>query len=263
MKFSFILCDPLPNLAQLAARMGRLAELGYQGVELVATHPLGYAIDELAAVVEQTRLPVVSLLSGWSYSNEGLCLSSPDETIRARAVARLIEYVELARPLGAIVVVGLMQGLRSDEPDQQLANARIRETLARVAQVAEDRGVRLILEPVNHLQVGFNHTAAEVAELVDRIGSTATHLMLDTLHMNIEERSMLETIRHYGGRIGHFHLCESNGGLFGSGNMDFAAILATLDEVRYEKYVSVKIYSRATWEDAACSAMEWLRRLRP
>lgn len=153
MKFSFIMCDPVPELGELAARMRRLAELGYQGVELVATHPLGYVVDELAAVAEQTRLPVVSLLSGWSYSNEGLCLSSPDEGVRDRAVTRLIEYVELAQRLGALVVVGLMQGFRSDEPDTTVANVRITEALSRVARTAESRRVPLIIEPVNHLQV--------------------------------------------------------------------------------------------------------------
>jgi 5-keto-L-gluconate epimerase len=259
MKFSYILCDPVTDLAALAARMRRVAELGYDGIELVATHPLGYPIEDLAALAQRTRLPVVSLLSGWSYSNEGLCLSSPDEAIRVRAVERLIGYVELAERLGSLVVVGLMQGFRKDEPDPAVAKGRIAASLAQVARVAEDRRVPIILEPVNHLQVGFNHTAAEVAELIDRIGSPAAGLMLDTIHMNIEERSMLDTIRRYGKRIGHFHLCESNGGPFGSGNLDFAAVLAALDEVGYDKYISVKIYRDASWEDAARTAMEFLR----
>jgi sugar phosphate isomerase/epimerase len=261
MKFSYILCEPVPELAELAARMKRVAELGYDGIELTATHPLGYPAEELMAVVNQTRLPVVSLLSGWSYSNEGLSLATPDEAIRDRAVARLIEYVELAQRLGSIVVVGLMQGLRSDEPDPARANERIAAALDRVARVAEDRHVPLIVEPVNHLQVGFNHTAAEVAELIDRVGSPRANLMLDTIHMNIEERSLVDTIRRYGNRIGHFHLCESNGGPFGSGNLDFAAVLAALKISGYDKYVSVKIYRSASWEAAAASAIEFLRGL--
>jgi sugar phosphate isomerase/epimerase len=256
MKFSFIMCESVPDLTELAARMKRVAELGYDGIELVATHPLGYAVEDLVAVTKKTRLPVVSLLSGWSYSNEGLSLASSDEAIRDRAVARLIEYVELAERLGSLVVIGLMQGLRSDEPDPAKANERIAAALARVA---EDGRAPIIIEPVNHLQVGFNHTAAEVAELIDRIGSPALNLMLDTIHMNIEERSLVDTINRYGKRIGHFHLCESNGGPFGSGNLDFAAVLAALDEVGYDKYVSVKIYRHASWEDAAESAIEFLR----
>ena len=261
MKFSFILCDPVPQLGELTARMGLLAELGYDGVELVATHPLGFDVEELAAAAERLELPVVSLLSGWSYSNEGLCLSSPVETTRHRAVERLIEYVEIAQRLGALVVVGLMQGLRSDEPDPEIANERITEALARVARAAEERRVPLIIEPVNHLQVGFNHTAAEVAALVERIGSPAANLMLDTIHMNIEEQSMLATIRRYGKRIGHFHLCESNGGPFGSGNLDFASVWAALREAGYDKQVSIRIYRDASWHDAARSAMEFLRSL--
>lgn len=259
MKFSYLLCEPVQNLPALAERMQRVAELGYDGIELSATHPLGFPIEALVAEAERIRLPVVSLLSGWSYSNENLCLSSPDEAIRDRAGARLIEYVELARPLGALVVVGLMQGLRKDEPNPATANQRIAAALARVARVAHDRGVPIIVEPVNHLQVGFNHTAAAVAELIDRVNSPAVGLMLDTIHMNIEERSMLDTIRRYGQRIGHFHLCESNGGRFGSGNLDFPAVLAALDDVGYDKFVSVKIYQDTSWEDAARTAIEFLR----
>ncbi|MBI2826912.1 MAG: sugar phosphate isomerase/epimerase [Planctomycetia bacterium] len=263
MKFSFILCDPVPELAELSVRMNRVAALGYQGIELVATHPLGFPVEALASAAERAGLPVVSLLSGWSYANEGLCLASPDEVIRDRAVARLVDYVKLAARLGSLVVVGLMQGLRQDEPDPAKANERIAAALARVARVAEDVRVPIVIEPVNHLQVGFNHTAAEVAELVDRIGSSAVGLMLDTLHMNIEERSVVDTIRRYGAQIGHFHLCESNGGPFGSGNVDFPAVLGALAEVGYDQFVSVKIYRHAGWEEAGCSAMEFLRAICP
>jgi sugar phosphate isomerase/epimerase len=262
MKFSYIVCEPVRNLAALTERMQRVADLGYQGIELTATHPLGFPVEELVAIVERTGLPVVSLLSGWSYANEGLCLSSPDEAIRDRTVARLSEYVELAERLSALVVVGLLQGLGQDEPDTAAANERIVAALARVGRFALDRRVPVIVEPVNHLQVGFNHTAAEVADLIDRVNSPAVNLMLDTIHMNIEERSMLETIRRHGQRIGHFHLCESNGGPFGSGNLDFAAVLSALEAVGYEKYVSVKIYRHARWDEAARQAIEFLRELK-
>lgn len=82
----------------------------------------------------------------------------------------------------------------------------------------------IVIEPVNHLQVGFNHTAAEVADLIAGIDSPAVTLMLDTIHMNIEERSMLDTIRDHGRRLGHFHLADSNGGLFGTGHLDLGFI---------------------------------------
>jgi 5-keto-L-gluconate epimerase len=259
MRLSYLMYEAVPSLPELARRMERLAALGYQGVELVATHPLGYAVEDLAALARSHRLPVVSLLSGWSYANEGLCLSSPDAAIRARAVERLIGYVGLAGRLGAIVVVGLMQGLRTDEPDERKANARIEECLRQVARVAEQPRVPVVIEPVNHLQVGFNHTAGEAAALVRRINSPALGYMLDTIHMNIEERSVLGTIREHGSRIRHFHLCETNGGPFGTGNLDFAGVIAALKDAAYGHFVSVKIYRHLGWEEAARSAAEFLR----
>ena len=147
---------------------------------------------QLPTLSRKHRLPVVSFLSGWSYSNEGLCLASPKSDVRQRAVDRLIEYVGQAAQLGAVLVVGLMQGLRSDEANETEANRRIADCLRPVAQAAAQRGATVVLEPVNHLQVGFNHTAAEAAAMVERVGSPGLSYMLDTIHLNIEERSVLD-----------------------------------------------------------------------
>jgi sugar phosphate isomerase/epimerase len=259
MKISFLMYDPVPRLTELDRMMADVAALGYHGIELVATHPLSYAAEEVVALSEKYQLPVVSLLSGWSYANEGLCLSSPDAGVRARAVERIIEYAGHASRLGKVVVVGLMQGLRSDEPDEESANARIADGLQQAARAAEVLGVTLVLEPVNHLQVGFNHTAAEAAAMVRRVSSPGLGYMLDTIHMNIEEQSILQTIRDHGSRIRHFHLCDSNGGPFGSGNLNFPAVLASLRDSGYNHCVSVKIYRKATWQEAARLASAFLK----
>lgn len=256
MKLSFLFFEPISDLAELSLRMERLAKLGYQGVELSATYPPSYSADELLRVSEQTALPVVSFLSGWSYAHEKLCLASPDESVRDRAVDRLCSYIDYAGPLAAIIVIGLMQGLRSDEPDGALAADRITAALRRAADHAARKDVTLVLEPVNHLQVGFHHTAAEAAALVTQVGSPSLGYMLDTIHLNIEERSVYETIARHGKQIRHFHLCESNGGPFGSGSIDFPRTLRALRESGYDRYVSVKIYRHLDWEEAAKTAAE-------
>ena len=45
MRFSFLFYEPIPTLAELDRRMGILACLGYQGVELSAFHPMNYTAD--------------------------------------------------------------------------------------------------------------------------------------------------------------------------------------------------------------------------
>ena len=49
MKLSFLFYAPIPDLAELDRRMGRIAELGYQGVELSACHPPPYPAEEMMA----------------------------------------------------------------------------------------------------------------------------------------------------------------------------------------------------------------------
>lgn len=258
MKLTFLSCEPVPDIAELSRRMQRVAELGYSGIELTALYPMHDMVEGIVRLTEKFQLPVVSLLTGWSYSHEGLCLSSPEPEVRERTVQRLEDYVAMAARLGSIVVVGLLQGLRTNEPDAGVAASRITECLRRVADSADKRGVTVVVEPVNHLQVGFHHTADDAAELVRRVGCPALSYMLDTIHMNIEERSLFETIRTHGQRIRHFHLCESNGGPLGSGNLDIPGILEALTAVGYDHCISVKIYQQLRWDEAARQAVEYL-----
>lgn len=260
MRFSFLFYEPIASLDELASRMRTLAALGYEGVELSAFHPLPYPIEAVADLGREIGLPVVSLLSGWSYSAEGLCLASPDAGVRERASDRLIDYARQAEALGAsVVVVGLMQGLRSDEPDALVANGRIAEALRRSCRAAEGRGVSFALEPVNHLQVGFNHSVAEARGMVDAVRSPAMGYMLDTFHIHIEEESVIGAIRLHASRARHVHLCETNGGPFGAGALDFQGVLSALHEAGYDLWVSIKVYRRLGWEEAARSSAGFLR----
>ncbi len=237
-----------------------IRSIGYDGVELNLTSELAGRLDHVEDAVQAHDLPVVSLLTGAAYE-EGLCLSAPDATIRDRTVERLVENMGIANRFGAILVVGLLQGLRSDEPDPAAANARIVSCLQRVGREAEARGVDIVIEPVNHLQVGFNNSVGEVLRLIRDTGSTAFHPMVDTIHMNIEETSLVQPIHDCGARLRHVHLCESHGGLPGTGRIDFAAVLDTLEDVDYAHFASVKVYRKAGLREAAEQSMAFFTEL--
>ena len=119
----------------------------------------------------------------------------------------------------------------------------------------------MVLEPVNHMMTGFNNTVAEVLQVVKSVGSPALKPMVDTVHMNVEESSLIQPIFDCGSALRHVHLCESNGALLGTGHVDFAAVLKALEEIDYDGFASVKVYRKATWEVAARSSIESLRAL--
>ena len=259
-RISYILVEEpasFPSFDDFAKALHHIKELGYQGVELNMVRPAGFDTDGLTRLSDSLELPVASFMTGANYFGEGLCLSSPDAQLRQRAVDRLKEYTAQAGRLRAILVIGQMQGFQSDEPDSELAEARIEECLRGVVEAAEQNGTTVVFEPVNHLQTGFNNSLSKVTALVERIGSAHLKPMLDTFHMNIEEKSMSEPIQRVGANLGHFHLCETNGGAPGSGHLDFNAVFAALDAIDYSGWVSVKNY-RQPWHVAAEGAMQYL-----
>ena len=116
----------------------------------------------------------------------------------------------------------------------------------------------IVVEPVNHLQVGFTHTAAEATDLTP---NRLARRRADARHDPHEHRGARDARRHPRARwaLRHFHLADTNGGLYGTGNLDFAGVLGALDQAGYDGYASVKIYRTPSWDVAARSAIAYVR----
>ena len=261
--YSYMIIDQLSSFGgddDIRRILEFLKECGYEGVELNLREPPGVDLDRLQRWLEEIELVVPSFLTGEAYK-DGLCLCSPDPAIRQGAVQRLIHLLDTAQRFDAILVVGLLQGLQSDEGDVEAANERIADGLRQVCAAAEEKGLELVVEPVNHLQVGFHNSVAEVRHLVEVVGSPALKPMVDTIHMNVEDPSLTQPILDCGANLRHVHLCESNGALFGSGHIDFKTVLQTLDSIGYDGFASAKVYRKATLQQAAPSSIQYLRNL--
>lgn len=261
LKISYIIPEHPTSFGSFGAfsdALRRVKDLGYAGVETHLSEPAGFEVDELLRLVQSIDLPVVSFMTGTGYFSEGLCLSSPRAEVRERAVARLSQCAATAARFGAVIVVGQMQGFLSDQPDRMVGEAYIAEGMKRVADAAERCGATIAFEPVNHLQTSFHNSLAQVIALAAKIGSPRFKPMLDSFHMNIEETSLTEPIRRVGRELAHFHLCESNGNVLGSGHLDVKPMMDELDAMDYPGYVSLKIY-RQPWVVGAEASVPYLK----
>ena len=262
--YSYMIVDPISafgNMDELRRLFDFVRECGYEGVELNWSTELGQSLESVLNFAVDANLQIPSFLTGKAYQ-DGLCLSAPDPSVRSQAITYLINLIDVAHDCNSILVIGLLQGLRSDELNPEFAQTRIIECLKQVAAVAERKEVGLVIEPINHLQVGFNNSVTEVRALINEVGSSALRPMVDTIHMNIEDSSLTQPIYDCGKDLRHVHLCESNGALFGTGNIDFAPVLNALDDINYDGFASVKVYRKATHREAIQSGIEHLRAVR-
>ena len=222
----------------LSANVAKIAAWGYDGVELAIRDPSLVDGLELARAVKAHGLAVPAIGTGQAWGEEGLSFTSSDDGVRAAAIDRVKAHVPVAAQLDAIIIIGLLRGMTPQGQTHAQSMAYFAEAMTVCAHEAEAAGVRLVIEPLNRYETDLLHTVADGMAFLDGVGYDNVGLLLDTFHMNIEEPSIVESIRTCGDRIFHFHVADSNRWYPGAGHIDFASVLATLDEIGYTGYVS-------------------------
>jgi sugar phosphate isomerase/epimerase len=79
--------------------------------------------------------------------------------------------------------------------------------------------------------------------------------------MNIEEPSMVASLRRAGAHIFHMHLADSNRWYPGAGHIDFHAVVDTLRQVGYTGYLSVEAMPLPDADTCASESMKTLKKL--
>lgn len=179
----------------------------------------------------------------------------PDRDLRGtkaqqqNAVDYVCRLVDLAVLLGASGVAGPMYSATGQadavEPQQRRKQwATVVKHLRRICAYAETRGKKIYIEPLNRFETDFLNTVEQGLELIEAVGSPALQLLLDTFHMNIEEKSIPTAIRRAGTHLGHFHACGSDRGTPGGDHTDWKGIAAALKTVRYKGDVVIESFTQ-------------------
>jgi sugar phosphate isomerase/epimerase len=245
MKFSYVLPDPgsYRDWAEFDADLACMKRAGYDAVELQIADPAEFDEERVRRSLSAVGYAMCAFQSGSTYYSRHNCLCTPDEAVRRRTIDLLRSFVDLAARWKAVIVFGSLQGRRSDEPDGAAGAARIRQAIDEVGRHATDQGVTLAFEPVTHSEVGFHNTIAEVADLVRGLRLPGVRMMVDTYHMNIEEKDMLAPLADVRDILAHVHLSETNRGVLGAGHWPTAAFLGELRRIGYPGYCSVGVYN--------------------
>ncbi len=243
-------------------RLAKAACLGADGVELMTADPAALDVGAVRQALAENGLQAAAIGSGAVPFVTGLTLLHPDPNRAAEAAFRLRDLIDLAAAVGApLVTIGSFRGRVA------AVGAGGREKLAAIlregAAYAQERGVRLALEPLNRYETDLVHTAEQGLAYVQEVGHPALGLLLDTYHVNIEESSWTEPFRRLmaEGRLWHVHLGDNNRLAPGRGLIDFRAIVRTLRETGYAGYLSAELLARPDPDTAAQETLTAMRSL--
>lgn len=120
------------------------------------------------------------------------------------------------------------------------------EALREVAVYAKKLGVVIGIEPVNRYETNLINTAEQAMKLKNMIGMENIKVHLDTYHMNIEEKSFYDATKLVGDSLIHYHLCENDRGIPGTGLVNWDDIFKALAEINYTGYAALESFVDCT-----------------
>lgn len=245
MKVAYVLPDPSPrgDWAEFDADLACMKQAGYDAVELQIPDPVRFDENRVRRLLTAVGYDLCSFQTGSSYYTHGNCLCTPDVAIRQRTIQLMRSFVDLAARWRSVIVFGSLQGRLSDEPNRSTGEERIAQAMHEIGQYASDLGVTIAFEPVQHGEVGFHNTIARVAALVRRINLPGLRMMVDSFHMNIEERDMIAPVAGIADILSHVHLSETNRDVLGTGHWPTRAFLAELQQIGYTGSCAIGVYN--------------------
>ncbi len=239
---TFIWVSPFSNMT--LGVIDKVKALGFDLIEICVEDP--ETIDVAAIRSQVARAGVGVTLCG--AFGPGRDLSSEDEAIRHAGLAYLRRCIDYANELGSPFVSGPMYAAVGntrllDEKARRDQWMRAVGSLRLAAAYAAERSVKLAIEPLNRFETDLVNTVDQGLRLIEDIGADNVGLLLDTFHMNIEEKDIPAAIGRAAGRIVEFHASANDRGTPGEDHLPWPKIAEALEAARYEGPVVIEAFT--------------------
>lgn len=257
----------------------KLADIGYDGVELLADIPHLYVHsitsrdqDRLREALDRSEVEVANINAATAKGYYGRnfwdplfepSLANPNPSLRKWRLDYTKKCLDLARALGAPgISISPGRMLPGTMPEQSFDF--LRESLRELIEHAAQRGVRIALGYGQGLLLEY---AAELAALIRDLASPHLGADLDLGYSHILNEDPAAVIQTFGPKLFHVRLEDIRARkhyhlIPGTGDLDFDALFQTLDRRGYAGFATVDLYTFPYQADeAARRAYEYLVRL--
>ena len=118
------------------------------------------------------------------------------------------------------------------------------EGLAGVADHAQERRVKILIEPLGKSVTDVVNTMAEALELAKQVNHPAVQIIFDFHNTPDETEPFAVLLRKYYNHIYHVHVQEMDGKHLGTATAvdDYVKAFQTLKDLRYDKWISLEVF---------------------
>lgn len=221
----------------LETTLERLKRLNYDAISIMG-EPDSYPIKETRALLDKYGVRCWGSVSIMTTCRD---LLHPDKYLRVGTIQYLKDCLDMVAGLGGEILSVVPSEVGKTKPlaDPEAEWNWCVEGLKEVAEHADKTGIRIGIEPINRFETYFINRHDQALCLANEVDSSVG-VCLDAFHTSMEENDQLEAIRAVGSRLVDFHISDSNRRPPGQGSLDWAALLATLNEIKYQGCISAE-----------------------
>ena len=205
----------------------------------------------------------LNLVGGGSIPSNKMLLSE-DPAERQEAVNYMKSLIDTVYAIGSNYYSGLISApsgyfTGAGPTEKELEYSA--QGLKSAAKYAQDFDIKLCIEPVNRYESYVINTIDSALDLIANISEPNVGLLIDTYHMNIEEKTFRDPILKAGKKIFLVHVNENDRGTPGKGHLNWDEIFMALKDARYNNIVTIESFAESSVDISRLVAI-W-RRLAP
>ena len=239
-------------------RISRAKEAGFGAAEFLFVYDID--VDAMAEEFERTdmKCSVINVAVGEGIKMGPLVAAAPGkEHAWKENVIAAVPYCKAMQPAGFVIPANTIP----EGVDRADAREVFKENLIYVADIMDDIGTKVIVEPLNPAirANAMLSTSDETMALLEEIGHPNLGLEYDAYHMHVTEGKMVETVRKYLPHIGNIQIADVPGRHEpGTGEINYDNFLNSLNDMGYSNWVACEYTPTGATTESLGWMQKWL-----
>ena len=199
-----------------------------------------WGFDTVEIAVEDPDILDASIIKDALIKNglecQSICAAmGPDRDLRGddeqqnTSLTYIKKTIDFMEKIGADLLVGpIYSSVGRAEfvspEDYKIQQSLVVKHLKDLSAYAEQKSVKLAVEPLNRFETDFLNTCDQALELLRLVDSNNLYIHLDTFQMNIEEKDLGAAIIKAGSKLALLHTCGNDRGTPGKDHTNWRGI---------------------------------------